>query len=50
MKKNIVQTIFNIMGGMCIYVTLCIYLFKFESNYALLLKGLVVSIVLELSF
>ena len=50
MKKNNLQILFNVIGGMCIYSTICIYIFKFEQNYALLLKGLVVSIVLELAF
>ena len=50
MKKNNLQILFNVIGGMCIYSIICIYLFKFEPNYALLLKGLVVSTVLELAF
>jgi hypothetical protein len=50
MKKHTLQTVYNLIGGMCMYTTICIYLFKFEHNGALLLKGLVVSIVLEFLF
>ena len=50
MKKNIFEIIYNIIGGMCMYATIGIYIFKFEHNVALLLKGLVLSIVLAFLF